>query len=77
MDEKCGMPIFPKKGFTPLGHCGLNKHHAGKCVLQTEIKSEADQMPTKQLEIDLNDAWKPIRDLPDNELPLYGIQDEI
>lgn len=77
MDEKCGKPIFPTRGFIPTGHCGLFKNHDGKCISQVETKSEAERMSTKQLDVDLNDAWKPSRDIDDDTIPIYGIEDEL
>ncbi|OGZ04937.1 MAG: hypothetical protein A2845_04345 [Candidatus Lloydbacteria bacterium RIFCSPHIGHO2_01_FULL_49_22] len=69
MPNICGKPIFPLRGFIPIGHCGLIEYHDGKCMMQIETKSDA--MQTKQLDIDLRDLWKPIRDLPDGHTPCF------
>ncbi len=74
----CGAPMFPRRGFDPIGHCGLAKGHVGAHMLQVETKAEAERMSTKQLDIDLNDAWKPIRDLPDgDEFIMSGNEEEL
>lgn len=61
--EKCDEPIFGRQ-LVVLGRCGLFKGHDGKHLSQVETKAETDRMSTRQLDLDLGEAWKPIRDLP-------------
>jgi hypothetical protein len=77
VDEKCGMPMFLKKGFEPTSHCGLPKHHLGKCMAQVVTNSESERISSGQLDLDLNDLWKPIRDISDEDIPIYIIEDEL
>ncbi len=61
MTQVCGMPIFPRKGLTPEGHCGLPQGHDGGCMINVTTKREQDT--TKRLADELGDAWKPSREL--------------
>ena len=79
MFEACGRPIFPRVGFIPVGHCGLHKGHDGfpeKCAILVETVPEHERDASKQLELDLADYWKPIRDIADEDTPLFPIGDE-
>lgn len=70
MTERCGKPIFPLRGFNPTGHCGLTKNHEGLCCLESALSAEQERKATKQLDLDLSEAWKPSRDLPSGETPI-------
>jgi hypothetical protein len=74
----CTLPIFPQRGgLIPIGHCGLEVNHSGVCRIIDEAKSVHERTITHELDVDLSEAWKPIRDLPDGELPAGIIGDEI
>lgn len=84
MDDRCGRPFFGRRT-TILGHCVLQKGHSGfpeACMMQVETKkTDADDDASQDmLDFDLTELtehWKPIRDLPDGELPTGIIADEI
>ncbi len=75
--ELCGRPIFPRRGaLIPEGHCTLPHGHIGACAIGSHDR-KAWRTETHELDVDLTEAWKPIRDLPDGELPPGLIGDEL
>ena len=77
MTDVCGKQIWKKgRGLVLEGHCGLAQQHIGRCMLQVETRAEAERMSTKQLDLDLTEAWKPIRDLPGGDEYVYGVIDD-
>ncbi len=79
MFESCGRPMFPARGYIPIGHCGLHRGHDGypeQCAILIETTSQAERDATRKLDLDLTEYWKPARDMPDDETPLFPIEDE-